>query len=197
MADPLSLLIADDEPLGAMALRSQLEAMGHHVHAHARDGRQAVELARCFLVDAAILDFRMPGLTGLEAAARIFRVRPLPILVLSGFPEAEAAAKPPAYHYLVKPVDTAELENGLRTAHDRFHEWLRPQHDTGRIQELQRQARIVDQARAFLARRDRTSQLVACQTLIRTAGQSDRPLHEVARAILHEGGDVPDPDVVW
>ena len=45
MATPLRILIAEDEALNALALRSQLEALGHRVVGPARNGREAVEIA--------------------------------------------------------------------------------------------------------------------------------------------------------
>lgn len=181
----LALLIADDEPLGAMALRSQLEALGHHVAAHARDGAHAIDLARCFLVDMAILDFRMPAMTGLEAATRIFHNRPIPILVLSGFPEEDdGAPRPPTYHYIVKPADVDEIQQGMTTARDRFQDWLRNA-DNDRLRRLQDDARLVDQARQTLARNHGCSQRTACQKLLDDARRFDLPLPDIARQILN------------
>src|SRR5690606_8963354 len=91
MATPLRILIAEDEALNALALRSQLEALGHRVVGPARNGREAVEIAAREPVDLAILDIRMPELTGLEAAERIVEKRPIPIILLTGFGEPEFA----------------------------------------------------------------------------------------------------------
>src|SRR5690606_15114931 len=65
MAPTLKVLLADDEPLNALALRAQLETLGHEVIGPATDGPTAVELARDHPIDLAILDIRMPGLSGL------------------------------------------------------------------------------------------------------------------------------------
>ena len=73
MADSLRFLIADDEALHNLALTSQLEALGHEVVATASNGREAVELAREKKPDIAILDIRMPVMTGPEAAHEIHR----------------------------------------------------------------------------------------------------------------------------
>lgn len=70
---PLRALLADDERL----LREQRKARLAEVWpalaicGEARDGQEAVEKAEALHPDVVFLDIRMPGLTGLEAAAEI------------------------------------------------------------------------------------------------------------------------------
>ena len=71
------LLIADDHELVREGLRKVLEQRTQwEVCAEARDGREAVEKARQFGPDLAILDFSMPELNGLEAARQIREALP-------------------------------------------------------------------------------------------------------------------------
>jgi CheY-like chemotaxis protein len=64
------VLVADDLPDAADALVGLLRLAGYDAVA-AYDGRQAVETARTFAPDLAILDIDMPGLDGYEAARRL------------------------------------------------------------------------------------------------------------------------------
>ena len=63
----MRVLIADDHTLFRDGLRSLLEAHGVTVVAEARDGQEAVELARIHHPDVVLMDLTMPRLGGLGA----------------------------------------------------------------------------------------------------------------------------------
>ena len=63
----IRILIADDHTLFRDGLRSLLEAHGVEVVAEARDGREAVALARLHRPDVVLMDLAMPNLGGLGA----------------------------------------------------------------------------------------------------------------------------------
>ena len=65
-----TILIADDSENCREIARTVLEHAGHRV-VEARDGVEALTLASEVQPDLIILDLRMPGLTGLEAMARL------------------------------------------------------------------------------------------------------------------------------
>lgn len=68
----INVLLADDQPMMAMALKTILDSQQDiDVVATAGDGREAVEQARKFTIDIAVLDIRMPYLNGIEAARLI------------------------------------------------------------------------------------------------------------------------------
>ncbi len=72
----VSVLIADDHRLVRQGLRLLLTQEGFDVVGEANDGREAVEMAARMNVDAAVLDFEMPMLNGLDAAMQIKRHSP-------------------------------------------------------------------------------------------------------------------------
>src|SRR5438128_12532945 len=90
---PLRILIAEDETIIRLDLRSLLEAQGFDVCAEARDGQEAVELARTLVPDLAILDVKMPRLDGIEAARAILDERPIPIVMLTAYGQEELVAR--------------------------------------------------------------------------------------------------------
>ena len=69
----MRILIAEDETIIRLDLRGLLEGAGFEVCAEARDGQEAVDLARAHEPDLAVLDVKMPRLDGIEAARRIGR----------------------------------------------------------------------------------------------------------------------------
>jgi response regulator NasT len=81
----LRVLIAEDETIIRLDLRQLLEREGMIVCAEARNGLEAVALARQSEPDVAVLDLRMPALDGVEAARRIYAERPLPIVMLTAY----------------------------------------------------------------------------------------------------------------
>ena len=69
----IRVVIAEDEAIIRMDLRETLEEEGYEVVGETGRGDQAVELVRELLPDLAILDIKMPGIDGLEAAGIINR----------------------------------------------------------------------------------------------------------------------------
>lgn len=118
------ILIADDESIIRMGLKSILEGLGHQVIA-ATNGREAIRMAERQGPDLAILDIRMPYTDGLQAARAMVAQRPLPILILTAFSErslVEQATDLPIQGYLVKPVEPESLSAAITVAAKRFAE---------------------------------------------------------------------------
>ena len=70
----IQVLLADDHQVVRQGLKALLEREGFHVVAEASDGQQAVQLAKQFQPDVAVLDLAMPILNGLDAAREIQKV---------------------------------------------------------------------------------------------------------------------------
>src|SRR3954466_14005425 len=102
----MRILIAEDETIIRLDLRALLEAAGHEVVAEARDGEEAVALAREHAPDLAMIGVKMPRLDGIEAARRILDERPIPIVMLPAYGHQELvprAVDAGVFGYLVKP----------------------------------------------------------------------------------------------
>lgn len=198
MATPLRILIAEDEALNALALRSQLEALGHTIVGPARNGREAVELATAQRADLAILDIRMPELTGLEAAEQIVRRRPIPIILLTGFSEPEfatQAAHAPVFHYLVKPVSLEELTPAIAVACSRFREWQQFREEAERLKGKIEDRQVLDQAKAVLMQAQGLSEHGAYRLLQQESQRRSVPMVEIARTIIMADALLRDPAV--
>jgi CheY-like chemotaxis protein len=111
----LCILIADDYPPALEALETLFRMRGYEVHA-ARDGVEAVELARRVPFDVAVLDIAMPGRSGYEVAREIRRLpdgRCPRLIAVTGFADeahARQADEAGFDGYFIKPVDFAQLE---------------------------------------------------------------------------------------
>jgi two-component system, response regulator PdtaR len=123
----MRVLIAEDETLIRLDLKATLERQGFTVCAEARDGMEAVELARSSLPDVVLLDMRMPTLDGIEAARRITAERPVPIVMLTAFRDrktVERAVEAGVFGYLLKPFREGDLAPALHAAAARHRELL-------------------------------------------------------------------------
>jgi CheY-like chemotaxis protein len=83
-AAPTSVLTVEDDPIIRADLRLVLESAGFDVCPDARDGVEAVELAREHEPDVILLDLGLPRLGGVEATRRILAHRDVPIVALTG-----------------------------------------------------------------------------------------------------------------
>jgi two-component system, response regulator PdtaR len=125
--DPLRVLIAEDETIIRLDLRGVLEKHGLLVVGEARNGVEAVELARTMEPDVAVLDLRMPELDGIEAARRIYAEQPLPIVMLTAYSDranVEQAIAAGAFTYLVKPFKETDVVPAIRAAAARHRDLL-------------------------------------------------------------------------
>jgi DNA-binding NarL/FixJ family response regulator len=105
----LRILIADDHSLFRDGLRSLLVAQGHEVIGEARNGREAVELARTLKPDLVLMDVHMPELDGIAATRLISTEQPEMKVVILTASEEEAklfeAIKSGAQGYLLKNLE--------------------------------------------------------------------------------------------
>jgi AmiR/NasT family two-component response regulator len=112
----LHILIVDDDRLVLADLSRGLREAGYQVST-AVDGEMALKIIDENTPDLALLDMRMPGMSGIELAARL-RDR-VPILFLSAYGDADTvrkAAEQGALGYLVKPLDIGQILPSLQAA---------------------------------------------------------------------------------
>lgn len=107
------ILVADDHPLYREVLAEALSDGGYCVATVADGSSCLVYLRAAPLPDLVILDWSMPGLSGSEVLRRLRedpRTAAVPVLMVSGHPEAPAALGGRAHQgLLVKPVDLEAL----------------------------------------------------------------------------------------
>ncbi|MDR7150667.1 signal transduction histidine kinase/ActR/RegA family two-component response regulator [Hydrogenophaga palleronii] len=121
----LQILIADDNVDLAESFAELLRASGHQVEV-AHDGEAALHMARTRVPDIALLDIGMPKRDGYEVARQLRRsedTREILLVAISGWglETDKAIAEQAGFdHYLVKPVEPAELVNILVEAFVEF-----------------------------------------------------------------------------
>lgn len=110
-ADPIKVLVVEDEPAIATAIAHRLRAEGWRVEV-APDGPGGVQAAAQLSPDAVVLDVMLPGMDGLEVCRRIQAERPVPVLMLTARDDETdklVGLGVGADDYMTKPFSMREL----------------------------------------------------------------------------------------
>jgi len=189
------ILVAEDETIIRLDLKDLLERAGFEVCAEARDGEEAVELARSERPDLALMDVKMPRLDGIEAAKRILEERPIPIVMLTAYGQQELvarAAEAGVFGYLVKPFREQDLLPAIHTAQARHAELQTLREEAESLQEALAARKVIERAKGLLMEKERLTEDEAFSRLRRAAQASQRPLKVIAEAVVATLGDQHD-----
>src|SRR5438067_13522038 len=85
----LRIVVADDERDTRQFFQELLAHLGHEVVAVAETGRELVEQCRAAHPDLVITDIKMPDMDGIQAAAEVNRDNPVPVILVTGYHEAD------------------------------------------------------------------------------------------------------------
>jgi two-component system response regulator AlgR len=195
----MKLLIVDDEALARMRLRSLIESLAGatppiqiEMVAEAADAQGALSAMEGTAFDVVLLDIRMPGVSGLQLAAKLQQMRDAPalIFVTAHAEHALKAFELQALDYLTKPVRRERLQAALQRVQQRLSPRPRPA-----------QAAAADAA-LVVSDRGRTLRIPLGEVLylkaelklvtLRTAGGShllDESLSELEQRLHDLGGD--------
>ena len=122
-ADPIRILVAEDHLVARVGVSTIVNLQPDMtVVAEAANGQQAIELYRAHLPDVALLDLRMPILSGIEAAAAIHREYPrarlIALTTYGGDEDIRRALHAGVQAYLMKDILHDELLKAIRAVHD-------------------------------------------------------------------------------
>jgi len=183
----MRILIAEDETIIRLDLRALIEKAGLDVCAEARDGEEAVELARSERPDLAIMDVKMPRLDGIEAARRILDERPIPIVMLTAYGQDELvsrAIEAGVFGYLVKPFRETDLLPAIATARARHEELQTLREEAESLSEALAARKVIERAKGLLMAKEGLTEDEAFDRLRRASQVSGRPLKVIAEAVV-------------
>ena len=184
---PMRILIAEDETIIRLDLRDLLEKSGFEVVAEARDGEEAVALARSEAPDLALLDVKMPKLDGIDAARRILDEHPIPIVMVTAYGEQELVARAVeagVFGYLVKPFRETDLLPAIETARARHEELAVVRAEADSLAAALAARKAIERAKGLLMEREGLTERDAFARLRKASQISGRKLEVVAEALI-------------
>jgi two-component system, response regulator PdtaR len=183
----MRILIAEDETIIRLDLRDILVRAGFEVCAEARDGEEAVELARSEQPDLAIMDVKMPKLDGIDAARRILEERPIPIVMLTAYDQTEIvnrAVEAGVYGYLVKPFREQDLLPAIQSARARHDELQALREEAESLADALASRKAIERAKGLLMEKEGLTEADAFARLRKASQVSGRPLKVIAEAVV-------------
>jgi two-component system, response regulator PdtaR len=181
------ILVAEDETIIRLDLKEMLVQAGFEVCAEARDGEEAVALARSEQPDLAIMDVKMPKVDGIEAARRILDERPIPIVMLTAYGQEELvsrAVEAGVFGYLVKPFREQDLLPAIAAARARHDELQAVREEAESLADALAARKVIERAKGLLMEKEKLSEEDAFARLRKASQASGRPLKVIAEAVV-------------
>lgn len=180
------ILIVDDDRLILATLRTGLEQAGFAV-LQATTGPDGWRIAVDSRPDLAVLDVRMPGMSGIELAQRLRAETDVPFMFFSAYGDldiARQAAEYGAVGYLVKPIDTPQIIPAIEAALARAEEIRALRRNEVALTAALAAGRETNIATGVVMERYRVSRHRAYDILRDIARARRRKLNEVAAELL-------------
>ena len=193
----MRILIAEDDPVIALALTERVRSLGHEPLGPVGDGAQAVAEATATRPDLYLFDIEMPELDGLEAAAELTaRGLGRPVVVITGVDDRgliERSVATGAGAYLTKPVDTRELEAAISLAAARHAELEELQAEVVDTKQALEERKVIERAKGLLMNALGIAEPDAFRRLQLAARERNLRLVDVARAIVEQQDILESP----
>lgn len=186
------VVIAEDEAIIRLDLKEILTSAGYEVVGESGRGDEAVRLVEEHQPDLAILDIKMPGLDGLQAARQITSRHQVAVILLTAFSQRdliEDARDAGVAAYLVKPFQARELLPAVADVLSRARqEWAIAAEEAtepaSAAEDKIATRRVVDEAKALLMDRNDLPENDAFTFIQQTAMQNRVRMRDVAQQIV-------------
>jgi len=183
----LRALIADDESVIRMDVREMLTEAGHQVVAEAATGDEAVAKARSERPDIAIVDIKMPGMDGIEAARVMIEEEICPVVLLTAYddPELVARAKEAGvFGYVTKPFEERDLFPAIEIARSRYEEIRGLRQQVSSLEEAIATRKVVEQAKGILMEQHGLTEREAHRRIQQESMNRRKSMREIAEAVI-------------
>ncbi|MED5394416.1 MAG: response regulator [Actinomycetota bacterium] len=184
------VVLAEDEAIIRLDLKETLVDEGYEVVGDTGRGDHAVELVAELEPDVVILDIKMPGLDGIEAASRIAESHDAAVVILTAFSQRDLidrAVEAGALAYLVKPFQRSELVPAVEVARARHREMRALTDQAQTLSDRLEARKIIDRAKGVLIAEAGLGEEDAFRFLQTSAMSGRRTMADVARAVIGDG----------
>ena len=187
MLQSLRILIAEDEFLVLMAIKSYVEMLGHEVVGVVTDGEKAVELALEQKPDLFITDINMPNLDGLDAISKIHETLFIPSIIVSGYHDEKLiarATKEGVLYYLLKPIDMEDLKIAIKISMANFNEIKNLQDELNSTKKILEDRKYIEKAKGIIMERMNLKEPEAMKRLQKMSRDHNKKLVVIAKELI-------------
>ena len=181
----IRILVAEDETIIRLDLVEMLTESGYEVIAQAGNGAVAIELAKKFKPDLAILDVKMPEMDGITAAEQIISLAP--VLMLTAFSQrelVERARDAGVMAYVVKPFSISDLVPAIEIAISRHRQMKSLEEEVADLYERLETRKIIDRAKGILMKAMGLTEPESFSWIQKTAMDRRISMKQVAQAVI-------------
>ncbi len=181
------ILVAEDEHLIAMSIVEHLGHLGFEVIGPASNGEQAVEMARAQRPQMAVVDIRMPGMDGLEAAGILYRQMNVPVVIISAFTDEDYVQRSSSigvFGYILKPITADDLRVSLEVAWALYTQQQRLSGEVRGLKTALEDRKVIERAKGLLMDRLSLNEADAMRQLQKQSRSTRQKLPDLARAML-------------
>lgn len=179
------LLVVDDDLMVLATLAMSLQYAGYEVE-RADSGEWALQICDQHTLDLAILDIRMPGMSGIDLAKKLY-TRKIPFIFLSAYGDDEIvreAALVGALGYLIKPADVTGMITAIEVALIRAEEKFTAMQTIENLTYAIEKNRDIDVAIGLLMGSNQINRVTAFENLRNYARSNRLKLIDVAKGVL-------------
>jgi len=181
----IKILVAEDETIIRLDLVEMLTDAGYEVVAQAENGAIAIEMAKKYQPDLAILDVKMPEVDGITAAEQIISISP--VLMLTAFSQrelVERARDAGVMAYVVKPFSIGDLVPAIEIAISRHRQMKTLEAEVADLYERLETRKIIDRAKGILMKAMNLSEPESFNWIQKTAMDRRISMKQVAQAVI-------------
>ncbi|MCY2964430.1 MAG: response regulator [Planctomycetota bacterium] len=187
MNHSLKIAVADDEVDMRDYFQKMLPLLGHQVVSAASTGRELLDNCRRNPPDLVITDIKMPELDGIDAAVELYKIHPLPVILVSAYHDVQLIERAESDHvmaYLVKPIKQADLEPAIGLAIHRFSQFQALRKEANDLRQALSDRKIIERAKGVLMSRAGMSEPDSFKRLQKLASEKNKKLIEIATMIV-------------
>ena len=188
-----SVIVAEDEAIIRLDIVETLKESGFDVFGQAGDGAEAVRLALELKPQLVLMDIKMPGTDGLQAA-EILKDHKVPVVLLTAFssPElVERASEAGVYSYVVKPFNPSNLIPALRIALSLHQRISNAEGEVDQISEKLETRKLVDRAKGLLTEKMKLNEPEAFRWIQKASMDRRLSMKQVAQTVIEQLAEKP------